>query len=195
MIQQAKVASIEALEEFRSSLIVYLSKARPALEDMSDDVRQTRIWLEEERRSYWENAVRLRTRDLNQAQQELFSSRISSLKEPTSTQQRAVTHAKHALTEAEDKLRLVRKWCRDYENLTGPLAKQLEQTHSFLAIDMRHAVDSLAQIVSKLDAYADKASPAVSSISNLPSEAASSPNEANIGDRENASSKQEISGD
>ena len=155
MIHQAKVASIEALENFRATLVVYLSKARPTLEDMCDDVRQTRMWLESDRISHWENAVRMRTRDLNQAQQELFSSKLSNLKVPTTTQQHAVAHAKHALTEAEDKLRLVRKWCRDYDNMTQPLAKQIEQAHSFLAIDMHHAVDFLTQMVDKLEAYAD----------------------------------------
>jgi hypothetical protein len=89
----------------------------------------------------------------------LFSARLSSLKTPTSTQQRAVARAKYALAEAEDKLRLVRKWCRDFENLTQPLVKEIEQAHSFLTIDMRHASDFLSAIIGTLEEYAEMAPP------------------------------------
>src|SRR5438046_9744601 len=73
MPQRAQVTSVEALEAFRASLIVYLSKARPTLEEVSADVLRTRLWLENEQRTHWENQVRRRHKELEQAQKALFS--------------------------------------------------------------------------------------------------------------------------
>ena len=52
MPDRAHVTSVDALEAFRSSLIVYLSKARPTLEEVSSDVQRMRSWLEGEKRLY-----------------------------------------------------------------------------------------------------------------------------------------------
>ena len=46
MPQTAKVTSIEAIDAFKASLIVYLEKAGSVLDDVSDDVVRTRIWLQ-----------------------------------------------------------------------------------------------------------------------------------------------------
>ena len=46
MPERAHVTSLEALESFRASLILYVSKARPTLEEVSADVVRTRLWLE-----------------------------------------------------------------------------------------------------------------------------------------------------
>ncbi len=78
MPQKAHVTSVEALEAFRSSLIVYVSKARPTLEEVTADVLRTRLWLETEQRTHWEGQVRRRAKELEQAQAALFSARISN---------------------------------------------------------------------------------------------------------------------
>ena len=158
MTLQAKVTSLESLESFRSSLILYLSKARPVLEEVCEEVRRTRVWLQSDRRGHWQNTVRLRTRELEEARQQLFSAKLSStLQVPTTAQQWEVNRAQNALREAEDKLRHLRKWSREFENLTDPLTKQLEQLHTFLATDLPRAVAYLAQVIDTLEAYADLA--------------------------------------
>lgn len=159
MSERARVTSVEAVAAFRASLIVFLNKARPALEEVCDDVRRIRVWLQTEQRTHWENEVRRRTKDLEQAQQELFSARLSGLREATSTQQFAVNRARRVLREAEEKLRVVKKWNRDFDNLTEPLTKQIEQVHSMLMSDMLRAVAYLAQVVTALEAYARIAPP------------------------------------
>jgi hypothetical protein len=154
MAERAQVTSVEALESFRARLIIYLSKARPTLEEMCDEVSRTKDWLQSDRRSHWQNELRRTSRELDQARQELFSARVANLHGPTSAQQLAVTRAQRVHRQAEDKLRLLRKWCRDFENLTDPLTKQLDQLHTFLTSDMPRAVAYLAQVTSTLEAYA-----------------------------------------
>jgi hypothetical protein len=159
MPDRAHVTSVDALESFRATLIVYLTKARSTLEEVSADVQRIRSWLENDQRVHWEQELHRRSRDLQEAQQALFSSRLSQLREASAAEQMAVQRAKRALDEAEAKLRVVKQWNRVFENRASPLVKQMEKLHTVLAHDMVHAVAFLAQAINTLQAYAEIASP------------------------------------
>ena len=154
MPDRAHVTSVDALESFRASLIVYLGKARSTLEEVSADVQRMRDWLENEQRTYWEHELRRRSRDLQEAQQALFSSRLSQLREASAAEQMAVQRAKRALDQADAKLRVVKQWNRVFDNRVDPLVKQMEKLHTVLAHDMVQAVAFLAQAITTLHAYA-----------------------------------------
>ena len=161
MSQQAHVTSLEVLETFRSNLIVYLSQARPALEEVTADVLRTRLWLENDQRTYWENQFRRRSKVLEEAQQALFSARIGHLRIESSAEQLAVHRAKRAVEEAEDKLRVLKKWQREFDNHTQPLVKQMEKLHNVLSVDMVKAVAYLTEAINTLAAYAEMQAPPV----------------------------------
>src|SRR5690606_20719205 len=127
MANRANITSTEALENFRANLIVYLSKARPTLEEVSDDVIRARVWVETDRRAFWEAQVRRAAQKLQDAQQAVFSAELSNLRDVSSAERHAVTKAKRALDEAETKLRIVKKWNRDFAGHIEPLARQLEK--------------------------------------------------------------------
>jgi hypothetical protein len=156
MAEGAQVKSVEVLESFRSSLILYLSKARPALDDVGSGVVRMRLWVQEDRRRHWEGEIRRRQRALEQAQQELFSARLSNLREVTLTQQKAVQRAQRALGEAEDRLGRVRHWGREFENRTSPFLKHLEQLSTFLSHDMSRATASLTEAIRALENYLER---------------------------------------
>lgn len=156
----AHVTSTEAIVSFRASLIVYLSKARPILEDACDEVSRTRQWLQHDRRTHWENQLRRRTRELENAQQALYGARLANLREPTQAEQSAVQRAKRALTEAEEKLKRIKRWCMEFDQRTGPLVKQLENLRTLLSNDLPKGVAHLAQIMQALEEYANVARPA-----------------------------------
>jgi hypothetical protein len=160
MSHRAKVTSIEALDAFRAALVLYVNKARPALEEVSSEVQRTRVWLEDEARLRWENEIRKRSRELEQAQQSLFSARISKLRDESTLEVMAVHRARRALDEARDKLRLVKQWTRDYETRVQPLVKQLEQFHSVLGVDLPKAVAHLNEVAKTLEAYTAVRAPA-----------------------------------
>ena len=161
MPERAHVTSVDALESFRSNLIVYLSNARPTLEGVSAAVQRTRGWLEGEQRTYWESEFRRRSRAFQEAQAVLFSSRMSRMREASAAEQMAVQRTKRALDEAEAKLRVVKQWNRVFDNQVDPLVKQMEKLHTVLAHDMVQAVAFLGQVVRTLDAYAKMAPPSV----------------------------------
>lgn len=159
MPDRAHVTSVDAIGAFRTDLIIYLSKARPAVDEVSDDLLRMRGWLQNDQRIFWETQVRRRTRALEDAQQALFSAGIANLRDATSAEQQAVRNARRALAEAEEKLRTLKRWGREFENQMAPLAKQLTRLQSVLANDLPHAIVHLAQVVRTLDAYAGVAVP------------------------------------
>jgi hypothetical protein len=161
MPQRAQVTAIEALDEFRASLIVYLSKARPTLEEVSADVLRTRLWLENEQRTHWENEVRRRHKALEQAQSELFSARLSNLRKESAAEVMAVHRARRLLDEAQTKLLVLKRWLREFDAAAQPLVKQMEKLHTILANDMVKATAYLTQAVNTLDAYANMAPPSL----------------------------------
>ena len=163
MSEQSKVTSVEALESLRSSLIIFLSKARPALEEASQDVVRTRLWLHTDQRNCWEKQARKRSIELEEAKQELFNARLSSLQEATASQFLALRRAQRALGEAEGKLGLLKKWDRQLENDVAPLVKQLDNLQAFLSSEMPKAAAYLAESVKILEAYASVAPPTSSS--------------------------------
>jgi hypothetical protein len=159
MAQRAHVTSVDAIESFRSQLIIYLSKARPALEEVSADVLRMKLWLQNDQRLNWESQVRRRSKDLEEAQQALFSSRISILKAEGSAEQLAVHRAKRALDEAQNKLRILKNWNREFDNRVDPLVKQTEKLHTVLTNDMAQAVAYLGEAIKSLQAYAEMRAP------------------------------------
>ncbi len=159
MPERAHVNSVEALEAFRTTLILYLSKARPTLDEVSADVMRTRLWLEDEQRTHWERQVQRRRRALQEAQQALFSARLSSFRDESSAEQMAVHRTKRECDAAEDKLKLVKKWDRDFDGRVEPLVKQMEKLHTVLANDMVQALAYLAQAIKTLGDYAEMRAP------------------------------------
>jgi hypothetical protein len=154
MADRAHVTSVEAIELFRANLIAFLGKARPVLEDACDEVFRTRNWLQQDRRTHWENQLRKRRKILEETQQALFAARVGTLREATSAEVNAVNRAKRAFDEAEEKLRLVKKWTLEFDNRVQPLVKELEGLRTMLANDMPKAAAHLAQVIKMLDAYA-----------------------------------------
>ena len=168
MAERAHVTSVDAIEAFRTTLVIYLSKARPVLEEVSSDILRLRMWLQNDQRMHWEGQVRRRAKILEQAQQALSSARMSRLHQGGTAEQMAVHKAKHALEEAEGKLKQLKYWNREFDGRVEPLVKQLQKLHTFLANDLVHAAAYLTQTVNTLAAYAEVAPPGVATPSAAP---------------------------
>ena len=157
MSQRAKITSLEAIQAFRTKLLIYLSKARPALEEASSEVMRVRVWLEMEKRPYWMKQFLVRGQRLEEAESALFTTKLSNMGKGgvSATQQAAVQKARAAVAEAEEKLHGLGRWQRDYDKSTGPLLKQLEKLDNLLALDLPNAVAYLNEAIDTLQKYAD----------------------------------------
>src|SRR5882762_10266470 len=132
MAGQAQITSVEALEAFRSDLIVYLSQMKPVLDEIGSDVVRMKFWLQNEQHQHWEGHIRQRRRKLEEAQAELFNAKLSVVQYSTILPQMAVQKAQQAVQEAEQKLAALKKWERDLEIQSNPLVKQGDQLKGFL---------------------------------------------------------------
>jgi len=159
MPEQAQVTSVDALENFRSHLIVYVGKARPTLEEVSAEVVRTRLWIENEQRMNWEAEARRRAKLLEQAQAALFSARLSNLRKESAAEQVAYHRARRSFDEAQAKLRTIKQWNREFEHRVEPLLKQTEKLHTVLANDMVKAIAYLTETIETLAAYTETAAP------------------------------------
>jgi len=160
MATVAKVTSVEALEGFRASLIVFLNKAHAATDQAGDEIRRVRSWLQHEQRTHWENEVRRRARDLAQAEQEMLSARMTKALDNLSTQQQAVNKARRALEEAQEKMRRIKVWMRDFDGTLDPLARGLNSLRGYLDHDMPQAIAYLNEIQKIMEGYLEKNKPA-----------------------------------
>src|ERR1044072_7742546 len=127
MSPSAKVTSVEAIDAFKASLIVYLEKAGGVLDDISDDVVRTRTWLQTDRQLHWKNQVRQRARALGQAEQELLTARLSGMPEAIKARRMAVNKAQLGVREAEQRLTRVKQWLRQFDTLVESRAKLVTQ--------------------------------------------------------------------
>ena len=165
MATRAHVTSVEAIKAFRSNLIVYISKARPTLEEVSADVARLRSWLDNDIRIRWQNELKRRLKKLEEAQNELFSAEISNLRDATAAERLAVNKAKRAVEEAEEKMRVIKKWDREFSNRVEPLARQLEKLHGVLSNTLPQAVAYLGETAKTLNDYANVAVPTTDTVS------------------------------
>ena len=155
MPESAKVTSLEAIESFRAKLIVYRDKAARVLDEVNDDVTRTRLWLETDRPTHWQNQIRQRTRELEQAQQELFSAQLSGMRDASYAQQAAVQKHRRAIRDAEDKIKVARQWLRQFDQRVETPARQAEKLRHLLSHDLGQAIAWLNEMTKTLSAYAE----------------------------------------
>ncbi len=159
MSDQVKISSIDALETFRSDLIQYIAKARVALEDMEGDVRRTQTWLDTDRAQHWAGQIKLWMKNLQQAEQELYSANLTNPQAANAFQRMAVLKAKRKLDEAEEKMRVVKKWRQTFDNRASPLLRQLDPLFHLVGQQLPKGVFSLGEAIKALQAYAEKMTP------------------------------------
>ncbi len=156
MSDQARITSLDALEDFRGDLIRYLERAREALDEASGEVRRTRAWLDVDRRVFWEGELRKRTKRLAQAEQELYSAGLANLQQTNAPQKLAVLKARRSLAEAQAKIVVLRKWRQDFDNRAGFLLRQLDPMDFKIRQHLPKAVFFLSEAIKALQDYAEK---------------------------------------
>lgn len=151
---QARIGSIDALEAFRGDLIRYLGRAREALDEATGEVRRTRGWLDVDRRVHWEGEARKRAKLLAQAEQELYSASLATMKESNAPLKLEVLKARRLLEEAEQKLRVLKQWRQNFDNRAGFLLRQLDPMEFKVRQELPKAVVFMTEAIKALQDYA-----------------------------------------
>lgn len=152
----ANVRSIDALEGFRSRLVLYLTRSRAILEDVAQEIVRTRIWLETECPVHWKRQIRLLSVTAAQAEQELVTARLSGDAGAIMERKRALAKALGNLRHAEEGLERTRRWLQRYPTdveAQGALPQRLQH---LLATDASRAVNFLETAATILADYAGR---------------------------------------
>lgn len=155
MEQRAQVISLEAISSFRSSLVVYVEKARRVLDDAASEISSTRDWLSSDRLPYWEAQVRHRKRRLDEAKQALFRTRTAAIRTLTPGGQAEVQTAKRALSEAEDKVLKLKQWINKFDAAVALPAKEIDHLRQLTMGRLASGAAYLGRMVDKLESYVE----------------------------------------
>lgn len=164
MSDQVNISSIDALEAFRADLVQYIEKARVALEDMEGDVRRTQTWLDTDRAQHWAGQIKLWTKKLHQAEQELYSANLTNPRASNAFQKMAVLKARRNLEEAERKMLVLKKWRQTFENRATPLLRQLDPMFFLVGQHLPKGVFALSEAIKALQEYAEKSAPPLTTV-------------------------------
>lgn len=152
---RANVTSIDSLDRFRASLLVFMERAKLVCDEITDETNRTRMWLQGEARMHWTRELKRRNQILDEAQAQLLSAKISALGEAGHSHHKAVQRAKMAVREAEEKLRAVKQWNRHFDSRVAPLTKQLGKLDNLIDGDLQKAAHFLEEAVRNLQEYAE----------------------------------------
>jgi DNA repair exonuclease SbcCD ATPase subunit len=153
MADSVKITRLQVLDELRSQLFVFQTKARRALDDVQDEIKRTRVWLQNDIWAHWEGQVKRRQKVLDQMNAELMSARMSEFVDNPTMQQMQVRKARRALEEAQAKLARVKAWNRDFDRQADPLHRRLESLTHYLDNDIPRAAAWLHQAMTTLESY------------------------------------------
>lgn len=163
MADQARISNLDAIETFRTAMVVFSSKARQSVEMAMDAVKKTRVWLNVEQPAFWAAQIKQRQKKLDQAQQELMSARMSEFVDAPTVQQMAVRKARAALEDAQAKLERTKAWARDYDRTVAPMERKLDAMRDYVDTDLAVATAHLVEIQKILQAYRETPMPVPSS--------------------------------
>lgn len=154
-MSEANVTNIEALERFRSSLVLFLERAGFVLDEVSEEVKRTRIWLQTEQAMTLGHEMKRRQRELEQLEQEMFTARLSDLAQKKTGMQMQINKKRREIMELEEKIRAVKGWLRNFDSVVETEARKAEKLRQQIDIEMARAVTFLTESVKQLRAYSE----------------------------------------
>lgn len=159
MADKANVSDVEALERFRATLVVFVERLNSVLDETSEEVKRTRIWLQTDQKLSLQHEMKRRQRNLEQLEQEMFTARLSKLASAKTGAQMQINKQRREIRELEERMRAVAAWLRNYDSVIETEARKVEKLRHFLDIDMKKANLFLSESVKNLSAYASGDTP------------------------------------
>src|SRR4051812_26436295 len=107
MSQGANVRSIDAIRDFKLTMINFSEEAHVALGSAEMEIRQVRNWLQRDQLTYWQAQIKRCNERLSMARTELHRRQLSKANSSAisdTEQKEAVRDAQRRLREAEEKV-------------------------------------------------------------------------------------------
>ena len=162
MAQSAKVLSIQALKDFRISLINFVEESRNALSGVDMELKRTRDWLERDQLGYWQMQVKRRHEAMMMARTELHRRKISQQGSDAvsdTEQKEALREAQRKLHMAEEKVEIVKKLIPIFHHAAAEYVSHSTPLADHLSGGVEKSLGSLEKMVQSLEAYLATAPP------------------------------------
>lgn len=162
MDSQARVASLDRVQEFRTAYAKFGDAARQTLLGVELEIRRMLEWLEKDQVSYWKAEIRRREEKVNEAKAALHRKRITATfghVVSDTDEIVALRKAKVRLEEAEEKLKLVKQWYLLIEQEVNEYRGPSQTLGNLLDADVPRALSSLDRTMDTLESYLQIAAP------------------------------------
>jgi len=162
MDSQARVASLDRVEEFRASYAKFGESARQALLGVDLEIRRMLEWLEKDMIAYWKGEIRRREEKVNEAKAALHRKRITAAFGNTVADTDEVVQlrkAKARLDEAEEKMKAVKQWQLVVEQEVSEYRAPAQVLGNLLDADVPRALSLLSRMLETLESYLQVTAP------------------------------------
>ncbi|MHC4833143.1 MAG: hypothetical protein ACYTFH_04465 [Planctomycetota bacterium] len=153
----ARVASVDSLERFRTSLQEFIFDARNAISEADAEVQRVLVWLERDRKFHWQQRLKKANEELVRAKSALFikQNRISTKDRPPSAvdEKLAVKKWQAAVAEAEHRLRRIKHWSVHLGQEAARYKGAIAGLSAVLDRELPASVEMLKRAVASLEAY------------------------------------------
>jgi len=163
MGKAARVLSVQALTDFRISMIKFSEEARSALSGVEMELRRMRDWLERDQLGYWMMQVKRRQEEVMNARTELARRKIAAQGSDTisdTEQKEKLREAQRRLRVAEEKVAIVKRLIpelqrtiAEYKSCASPLADHMGG-------GMEKSIHRIGMMVKSLEDYLALRAPA-----------------------------------
>jgi hypothetical protein len=162
MSTQAAVHSIEALKEFRVALALFAEDVLAALGAVDMEIRRTALWLQQDRRTYWQEQIKRRKEQVAEANAEVFRRKLQQRPDYTpaySEQKELLRRAEISLRDAERRAALVKKWEPALQQAILEYHGTTRRIKDLASGDVPRAIVALERMIEALEAYLREAPP------------------------------------
>jgi hypothetical protein len=80
---------------------------------------------------------------------------LSAFRDTAGEEKRVVLRCRDALREAEEKVRLTRKWEQNYDSVIGPLAKHVDNLRLLVDDELPRAIHAITVMIKALESYGE----------------------------------------
>jgi hypothetical protein len=162
MSRAANVLSVQALKDFKNTMINFAEEARNALSGVDMELRRMRDWLERDQLGYWQAQVKRRNEELMQARSDLHRRKITQQGSDAvsdAEQKEALREAQRRLRIAEEKVALVKRLIPALHHAIAEYHSHAQPLGDHLTGGFERSLGSLERMITALDAYLATAVP------------------------------------
>lgn len=153
---RASIRDPEVLRRVREAYVTFDKDTHRAVASVTSSVSQVREWLGREQLAYWTRQLRLRQEALRAAKSD-YNRAVRGprtiMRNSGFDERKAMNKAKARMEEAEEKIKVVKRWTRMLDEKADPLMAAVSRLARLLEQSTPRALGRLDTMLDSLDAY------------------------------------------